>query len=337
MLENAENIDSHRRIHAGKLRRYHGESWLRKLLDFKTNLYNIRDVFLMSAGIAESLWFLVRDRPEAVFIKGGYVGVPVGLSCRLLGIPYMTHDSDSVPGLTNRIIGGGAKINAVGMPKEFYRYSKAKVVYVGVPLRSEFMISEKTQTELRMKLGYKKHEVVVLITGGSSGAQRLDKAMHSILADLLNECKDLRVIHQVGKNHENLYDDYPGEFRSRMHVAAFLSPMVSYAAAADLVVTRAGATTMAEFAALSKPAIVIPSPYLTGGHQLRNAEVFRLAGAAVIVTEQQAKDEPEKFKSIVEELIASEDRRRELAVNLHNLIPHDATSQLSKLILSLTK
>ncbi|HET7673592.1 MAG TPA: glycosyltransferase, partial [Candidatus Saccharimonadales bacterium] len=173
-------------INAGKYRRYHGQSLFRRVLDFKTFLYNIRDVFKLFVGITESYWLLLRVRPNVVFIKGGYVGVPVGLACRVLKIPYVTHDSDALPGLTNRLIAKKASANAVGMPSEYYSYPKDKLHYVGIPLTADFTHpSAEIRRKKRKELDLKPSDLLLLITGGSNGALRLDNIMHDSLKRLL--------------------------------------------------------------------------------------------------------------------------------------------------------
>jgi UDP-N-acetylglucosamine--N-acetylmuramyl-(pentapeptide) pyrophosphoryl-undecaprenol N-acetylglucosamine transferase len=128
-----QNIDEVFLIQAGKLRRYHGEGW-RQLLDLPTMWKNIRDAGRVVVGLFQSFNLLRKIRPEVIFIKGGFVGVPVGLAAAVLRIPYITHDSDALPGLANRIIAPWAKKHAVGLPKEVYSYPPDKTITVGVPL-----------------------------------------------------------------------------------------------------------------------------------------------------------------------------------------------------------
>jgi len=138
LFDNAQDIDDLHLINAGKFRRYYGRSFFKHFFDPKTFLLNLRDLFRFIFGIVESFWLLAHIRPDIIFIKGGYVGVPVGLIARLLRIPYVTHDSDAKPGLTNRLVGKKALFNAVGMPTNNYKYNEDKMVYVGVPIGNEF-------------------------------------------------------------------------------------------------------------------------------------------------------------------------------------------------------
>jgi UDP-N-acetylglucosamine--N-acetylmuramyl-(pentapeptide) pyrophosphoryl-undecaprenol N-acetylglucosamine transferase len=127
-----KNIDQSYTVRAGKFRRYHGEG-IKQVFDVVTLYKNLRDVIFVLIGLWQSFWLLGRLHPDVIFIKGGFVGVPVGLMAALRGIPYVTHDSDAVPGLANRIIARWARLHAVGLPKEVYAYPPAKTVTVGVP------------------------------------------------------------------------------------------------------------------------------------------------------------------------------------------------------------
>lgn len=131
------HIDEVYNVRAGKFRRYHGEG-LRQLLDLPTMFKNIRDAFYVVAGIWQSRKLLKRLQPSVVFVKGGFVGVPVGLAAAQLKIPYVTHDSDAIPGLANRIIARWAAIHAVALPAEVYAYPPAKTVTTGIPLQADF-------------------------------------------------------------------------------------------------------------------------------------------------------------------------------------------------------
>ncbi len=330
-----ELFSRRRKIFAGKLRRYHGESWSARLFDVKTNLLNIRDLFLLGFGFFESLGFLIFNRPKIIFIKGGFVGVPIGFAAAILRIPYITHDSDALAGLTNRLIGSRAILHAVGMPPEFYDYPKDKMVFVGVPIGEDFTpVSEKEKQQSVKDLGLENDGQVLLITGGSNGAQRLDEAFRRIVSELIDTHPNLSIIHQVGKDNEDIYDDFPSEIKKKIRVETFLKPLSRYSTAADVIVARSGATAIAEFAAQAKACVIVPSPYLTGGHQLYNAQVLERNKAAIIVDE--GSDANELLHAISRFLDHKSDRER-FGANLHKLIPSDATERLSDVLLAQLK
>lgn len=316
-------------IFAGKFRRYHGESLLRRLLDVKTNLYNLRDVLLAVLGCVEAFILLIRVKPDVIFVKGGFVGVPVGLAARLLKIPYITHDSDTMPGLANRIIGGSARWNATGMPAEFYRYPAHKVRFVGVPLTETFkFVTPELQAVYLRELGRSESDEVLFITGSSQGAQTLNDLVAQIMPDLLADRPHLFVIHQTGKGAAY------GTFRhERLFCERFSKDLYRKTGAAHLIVARAGMTTIAELAVQAKPAIIVPSPFLSGGHQLKNAAELERTGAALVLQEAALQQNPSLLLNAVIKLLEDRNEAKHIAANLHHMSRSDAAEQLATLIL----
>ncbi len=330
IFDGSGDIDHVHTIFAGKLRRYHGESWLVRIFDIKRNLLNLRDLLYLLIGFFQSLGLLLRHKPNVIFVKGGFVGVPVGFGAKFLRVPYMTHDSDATAGLTNKLIAGGAKLNAVGMPGGKYGYDEEKTVFVGVPVDSDYKNSDKKSA--RKHLNIDEGSIVLLVTGGSNGAQRLDKAFFAVAKQLLKQFPNLLIIHQVGKNNEHLYGAFPAELKARVRCETFLKPMVHYVDSADLIVARAGATAMSEFAALKKACIFVPNPDLTGGHQLDNAKIIEQAKAAVIVDETEALKKPDILERQIEKLLNSVSSRKDLGSKLNNLLPDNASDMIADLL-----
>jgi len=337
LFENVHSVDDHYFINAGKFRRYHGRSLL-KHFDLKTLLFNVRDLFKFLIGITESFVLLIRIRPDIIFIKGGYVGVPVGLIARLLRIPYITHDSDAKPGLTNRIIGKKALYNAVGMPPKNYRYKEDKMMYVGVPIGSDFT---ENHTSIRLKkrkeLDLTQHDFLLLVTGGSNGAKRMDHIVHNVLKSLLNKNARLHIVHQVGKENDDIYQDYPPHLHARLRVSGFLKPLSSFIAAADAVVSRAGATAIAEVGSMAKPLIIIPNPYLSGGHQLKNAEIFSKDESALVVSEHDALEHSKLLSQDIQRLIDNPSLRNRLSERLHKRTKKNASLKIAELLINSAK
>ncbi len=287
-------------------------------------------MILVGLGFFESLAKLIFDRPDVIFIKGGYVGLPLGFAARLLRIPYITHDSDAVPGLTNRLIGKGATINTVGLKNGFYDYSKGKVKEVGIPTREDFKkLSANDRSEAKQQLGLPKNAQVLLITGGSQGARRLNHALISIVPHMLESNSQLYVIHQLGKGNMSQYGSFENP---RLQTKEFIDELHVYSAAADLIITRAGASTLAEYAAQEKALIVVPSPYLTGGHQLRNAEVLHKAEAAKVMSEKDL-SHADEAESTISGLLSDEQARNRLGENLSKLMIPDAAKRIAEQIL----
>lgn len=336
------NIDRTLTVRAGKLRRYHGEGW-RQLLDIPTVLKNIRDVFYTITGIFQCLVKLRALRPDIVFIKGGFVGVPVGLAAAFWRIPYITHDSDAIPGLANRLVAPWAFMHAVAMPKEVYAYPQDKTVSVGVPISRSFHASGATETRaLREKLGLSAYKQVLLITGGGLGAQRVNDAVVSCTPALLKRYPHMAIVHLAGRAHEdNLRRTYKqhvdAQDMARVIVKGFVNNMHEYSAAADVVITRAGGTSMAEFAAQAKACVVIPNPFLTGGHQLKNAKVLADRKAIKLVPEDKLMQDHSALMPPLVDLFDNPKAALELGKRLGAVEQTDAAYTLAMLLLEQAK
>ncbi len=337
-----KTIDAVHTVRAGKLRRYHGEG-LKQLLDVKTVLLNLRDVFFVLAGMWQSFWLLKRLKPEVVFIKGGFVGVPVGLMAALLRIPYVTHDSDALPGLANRIVAPWAKLHAVALPKDIYTYPAARTQTVGVPISRQYHpLNDAEVAEYRQRLGLPPAGPMVLVTGGGLGAKRLNDAVAGCVPHLLERYPRLTVCILSGRAHElELRQHYkklltPAD-QKRVHVKGFVTNLHMYSGAADVIITRAGATAVAEFAAQSKACVIVPNPLLSGGHQLKNARVLTERKAVRMVTEDVLKADPLSLMAPVVELLDDAHRRAALGKKLATLIQTDAAERLAMILLEEAK
>lgn len=338
VLRSSQDIDEIRQVRAGKFRRYHGEG-LRQLLDLPTLLKNVRDFFWVLTGIVQSYRLIGRYQPDGLFVRGGYVGVPVALAAALRRVPYVTHDSDAVPSLANRIIARWAALHAVALPKELYRYPQDKTVYVGVPVAKEFQpVSGTQQAAFKKELGYDPKDPLLLVTGGGHGAVRVNSAIVQLAPQLLRQHRKLRIAHIAGKDNvaevEKAYRSaLQPDQRDRVQVLGFVHDLFRYSGAADVIVSRAGATNLAEYAAQAKASIVVPNPLLTGGHQLKNAQHLAEAGAIVVVAEAEIKKTPEKLGSAISELLDNESRRTELGKRLAHYAKPEAAGQLARLLL----
>ena len=336
------DIDASYAIRAGKFRRYHVHK-LRQLYDFPTIAKNLRDTYRVISGILESWRLLRKLKPDIIFIKGAYVGVPVGLTAAWLHIPYVTHDSDAIPGLANRIIARWASAHAVALPKDIYKkYPAAKTHTVGVPVRSDYKyVTTAAQKQFRDKIGLSKYKQLIFITGGGLGADSMNNAVAQVSVELLKDYSQLAIVHAAGRKLERaLSQQYNSilsiDKRQRVIVRDYLDDLHLYSGAADLVITRAGATSMAEFAVQGKACIVIPNPHLTAGHQIRNAHLLAEQGAVKVVNEDDLK-QPETLKSAIATLLDSEAARQKFGDNLHKLAHPESAAELAQIILSIKK
>lgn len=336
IINNEPNFDAVFTVRAGKFRRYHGEGW-RQILAFKTQAKNLRDAIWVVIGLWQSFWLMHRLKPAIIFSRGGFVSVPVCLGGKLNGVPYITHDSDSLPSLANRLIARWASLHAVALSEALYPYEHTKTVTVGIPLSSDYQpVTNQLQQHYRTELGLADFKRVVCVTGGGNGARDLNKAVADSAADWLGRYPDLVLLHISGraleKSLNQQYDKLiPTADRSRVIVKGFATDFYRYSGAADVVIARAGATSIAEFALQGRACVLVPNASLSGGHQLKNAESLARSGAVIVIDEAKSRDGA--LGLAVAELLDAPDKRRSLAQNIQNFAKPNAADNLAQLIL----
>jgi UDP-N-acetylglucosamine--N-acetylmuramyl-(pentapeptide) pyrophosphoryl-undecaprenol N-acetylglucosamine transferase len=325
-------------ISAGKFRRYAGQTRVHKALDVPTNARNVRDVGRLMRGNLQAYRLLKKLKPDGVFIKGGFVGVPVGWAAARLGIPYVTHDSDTVPGLANRLIAKNARVHATGMPAQFYSYPAAKTAFVGVPIIPEFQpITPALRDQYRRELGLEHYDYVVTMTGGSQGSRLLNEALVRAAPALLQAVPRLAIVHIVGPANEGAMNEaYKQSLTPEQHahvvVKGFVGDMYRHSGAADVIITRAGATNTAEFGAQRQACIMIPA-LLAGDHQTKNAQTLAAENAVLYLIEKEVVQDPGVLTKAVVDLLHDTARRRELGRNLARFARMHASEELARLLL----
>jgi UDP-N-acetylglucosamine--N-acetylmuramyl-(pentapeptide) pyrophosphoryl-undecaprenol N-acetylglucosamine transferase len=336
------HIDHVYTVRAGKFRRYHGEG-LRQLLDLPTLFKNVRDFFYVLVGTWQSRKLLKSLQPDVIFVKGGFVGVPVGLAAARLHIPYITHDSDAIPGLANKIIARWAAWHAVALPAKTYQYPAGKTITTGIPLRKEFVpMTGALRKQYRAHIKVPDKAKLLFVIGGGLGAQRINRAVAEAVPHLLAEFRDLYVVHGVGRANEGeMRQAYKTQLnekeQGRVLVLGFIPDVYRYSGAADVIITRAGATNLAEFAQQGKTCLVVPSPFLAGGHQLKNAHYLASQHAALVLPETELTDDSNRLAKQVSDLLANDKRRAELGRQLATFARPRATEEIADLILETAK
>ena len=335
-----------RRLPAGKFHRYSNWSFRDYFVHFDITLKdliigNILGFFGFLGGLITSFCRLVskKTRPNIIFLKGGYVCLPVGLMARLFKIPYIIHESDVVAGLANRILMKKAKKVAFGMPiPEEMQEAHPNYIWTGIPVGPEFKaVSEAKQFSLKKAFSFNPEKPLVVITGGSQGSENLNEATRAILPDLL---KFTSVGLVAGRKHyENMIDLKKYEnwekasLESNFCMWEFSTTMNELMGAADVVVSRAGATTIAELAALRKAAILVPFERLPGGHQVKNADRLEEVKAALVLSDADMVADPTKLLEQIRHLIKSPRLRADMADRLHEEARSDAAHRLAEIIL----
>ncbi len=253
-------------ISTGKLRRYF-------------SLRNFTDPARVVKGYMEARKWLKKIRPNVVFSKGGFVSVPVVLAAHRLGIPVVIHESDMTPGLANKISIPSADAVCCNFPETVEDFPEGKAILTGSPIRQELF--EGTRQAGLDFCGFSGDKPVILIIGGSLGSVAINDAVRAILPQLL---PDFHIIHLCGKgNLDPKLTATPGYVQYE-----FISKeLPDLMAAADLVISRAGANAICELLALRKPNILIPLPAVASrGDQLLNAESFEKQGFSYLLYEE---------------------------------------------------
>jgi UDP-N-acetylglucosamine--N-acetylmuramyl-(pentapeptide) pyrophosphoryl-undecaprenol N-acetylglucosamine transferase len=253
-------------ISCGKLRRYF--SW-----------ENFVDVFRTMAGIWQSFWKIQRFKPEVIFCKGGYVSLPVAVAGRIAGIPVILHESDVVPGLANRLAARLASRICVSFAesKRYFKEVVDKVEVTGNPVRAE--IAEGNRKKAMELSGLNEEKPVILVMGGSQGAAFINELIWNNLESLLAK---FQIIHICGT----------GKVEAGKQAAGYFSlefaneELKDFYALSDLIITRAGANSLAEIEFLGRPAVLIPLIKGSRGDQIENAEIFAKNNVAKIINEK---------------------------------------------------
>ena len=331
-----------RKVAAGKLRRYTNFTFLMYLEHFDVVLKNVADFFRIIGGFCQSMWRLIANRPDVIFLKGGYTCLPVGVAAKILRIPYVIHDSDTVPGLTNRVLAKRAVKIATGMPLEYYSYPAEKAEWTGIPVSEEFRpTNAATQKSLKRELGFDPEQPLTVVTGGSLGAEHINIAIRDILPELLKTTSVLLVAGR--ERYPEMLDlkDYErwenGKLQSNFRMLEFSSEMWKLFGAADVVVSRAGASTMSELASMGKAVIMVPNQKLPGHHQVKNAEAYAKAKAAIVVQDEEMCDQPGMLLKAIKSMIKDKEKRETYAKNLRGFAKDDAAKNLAVMILGVIK
>ena len=256
------------------------------------SLFNLLDIFKVFFGIFFAIWQLYKIYPDVVFSKGGYTSVPVVIAAWLLRIPIMIHESDTKPGTANKLAAHFARYIAISFDDTAPYFPQGKTALVGVPIRRIFRSQIPNAKKV---LGLPEDKPLIFVTGGSQGAQRINRLILETLDELLPE---FIILHQTGAQNETRVRQTAGELITnrqlleRYFVKGSLtaSEMHQAQTAADLIISRAGTGTIFEIAHKGTPAILIPIPEDISHDQRSNAYAYARAGAASVMEEANLTD-----------------------------------------------
>lgn len=254
------------------------------------NFKTVKDVF---EGYSQAKAIIKNFKPDLVMGTGGYVCGPVVRAAHKLGIKTAIHEQNAFPGMTNKILSSYADKVFLSFEESAKFFKRDHDIYLtGNPLRRGFVMSDKKVA--RDRLGIKDNQMVVLCFGGSLGSPRINQLMTKMI-EVFNGVEGVAIFFVTGKRHyKEIQDELAnsvGNLKDNIRIFEYIENMPEYMGAADVIISRAGALTIAELTACGKPAILIPSPYVTGNHQYFNAKVMSDRGAAVLIEEKDLDDE----------------------------------------------
>ena len=285
----------------------------------------VRGAMRAAAVLPEARALVKRIAPHVVFSVGGYAAGPIALAARTCGVPVTLLEPNAVAGLTNRVLARAVERAYVAFPETEKAFAADKVRWTGVPLRRRFAPSPYRPSD-RMR---------VLLMGGSQGAKALNETVPRAVAACLADGLPIDLIHQTGR-------DKDGEVRAlyaelglgdRVEVVTFIEDVAAALAAADLVIERAGASSVAELCAVGRPGILIPYPYAADDHQRHNAESLERAGGAVCVA--QAEATAERIEAELRALSSDPLRRQRMATKAAERGRADAARTIARDLLEL--
>lgn len=277
-------------------------------------------------------WF-EEIKPDVVVAFGGYVCIPVGRAAKKMGVPLVIHEQNSVMGMANKYLAKTARAVALtyevaGAPVA----DKEKLVVTGNPVRSSVLTS--TREEGRSMLGIPEEASMLLVFGGSLGARHLNAAISSMKKDLL-AIDNLYVVHITGPKELEAVEAVLAlaeEEKKRYLVMGYQNRMGETMAACDMVVSRAGATSLAEISARCIPAILVPFPFATADHQTTNARSYVQAGAAWMMADDMV--ETPEFKELVLTFVDDEKARLKMSEAARGFETGNAASKLADVVLN---
>jgi UDP-N-acetylglucosamine--N-acetylmuramyl-(pentapeptide) pyrophosphoryl-undecaprenol N-acetylglucosamine transferase len=308
---------------------------------FEAAGYNRRKPLTLITSSAKIAWSATKARrwlavfkPDAVIGFGGYVSIPLGLAASWLKIPLAIHEQNSASGMANRFLSKRAQLVALTYGAAAKDFTDAKrIVTTGNPVRASLF--EVPQSEARVNLKIPADALVLLVFGGSLGAQHINEALLARSEWLLSH-ENLHILHVTGAKG---YDDIKARIehipqaQGRWHLMAYCDAMGEAYAAADAIVARSGATTLAEISALGKPALLVPYPYAAADEQTANASSLVEAGAALMIADKDL-DEPE-FTEKLDRLITDKALRETMSAACLAQGSAQARSELAQLVIAM--
>lgn len=298
-------------------------------LQRKLTLQNLMFPLKLASSLLESKRIIKKFKPNVVIGTGGFASGPLLQAAGSAGIPTVVQEQNSYPGITNKLL--SKKANAICVAYENLErfFSKEKIVLTGNPVRQDLIDIESKREEAIAFYGLDPNKKTLLVLGGSLGARRINQLIEKELQNFLSQ--DVQVIWQCGKLY---FEDYKKYNQPNVKVVDFIERMDFVYAASDVIISRAGASSVSELCIVGKPVIFIPSPNVAEDHQTKNAQAIVDAKGAILLKESELDSQ---FSIVFEALLKDSGKQKQLSDNIKKLAKPRATQDIVAEIVKLIK
>ncbi|MCD0467870.1 undecaprenyldiphospho-muramoylpentapeptide beta-N-acetylglucosaminyltransferase [Flavobacterium sp. ENC] len=297
-------------------------------LQRKLTLQNLMFPLKLATSLLESRRIIKQFKPNVVIGTGGFASGPLLQAAGGAGIPTVIQEQNSFPGITNKLL--SKKANAICVAYENLErfFPKEKIILTGNPVRQDLIDIDSKRDEAIAFYGLDPNKKTLLVLGGSLGARRVNQLIEKELQNFLSQ--DVQIIWQCGKLY---FEDYKKHAQQNVRVVDFIERMDFVYAAADVIISRAGASSVSELCIVGKPVIFIPSPNVAEDHQTKNAQAIVEAKGAILLKESELDSQ---FSIVFEALVKDHGKQKQLSDNIKKLAMPNATKvivdQIKKLL-----
>jgi UDP-N-acetylglucosamine--N-acetylmuramyl-(pentapeptide) pyrophosphoryl-undecaprenol N-acetylglucosamine transferase len=298
-------------------------------LQRKVSLPNLMFPFKLVDSLWESKKILKRFKPDVVIGTGGFASGPLLKMAELMSIPTVIQEQNSFPGITNKLLSKKANVICVAYENLDRFFPKEKMVFTGNPVRQDLIDIESKRTEAIQHFNLDPNKKTLVVLGGSLGARRLNQLIEKELEKIVSQ--NVQIIWQCGKLY---FEDYKKYNANNVQVFPFIERMDLVYAASDIVISRAGASSVSELCIVGKPVIFIPSPNVAEDHQTKNAKSIVDKKGGLLLKESELDAE---FSLVFEALLKDQGKQNQLSVNIKQLAMPEATKKIADEIIKLIK
>jgi UDP-N-acetylglucosamine--N-acetylmuramyl-(pentapeptide) pyrophosphoryl-undecaprenol N-acetylglucosamine transferase len=293
----------------------------------KITLDNAMFPLKLTSSLLNSFKIIKNFKPDVVIGTGGFASGAVLKVASMLGIPTVIQEQNSYPGITNKLLAKKANKICVAYENLERFFPKDKMILTGNPVRQD-LINEASKSEAVTYFKLDANKKTLLVLGGSLGARRINQLIEKELDFLLSQ--NIQIIWQCGKLYLNDYSKY--NEKDNVQVVAFIDRMDLVYAAADVVISRSGASSVSELCIVGKPTIFIPSPNVAEDHQTKNAKAISDKNGAILIKESELETQ---FETIFSDLNSNESKQVVLSQNIKKLAKPNATKDIVEEIMKL--